>query len=754
MNIKKRLPAFLLAVLMLFLTPALVAGAEDSEDDGEPTYIVQLHSSVEKLIPSLGNNLKLKIGEVYEKLPKEGDNLFSDVTMVYPGHTLVGYAAYVWGGAEQLFYKEGSEGGVPLDEATIYGAPANLVEEDPVQYKPTFVLREGMLNDTPLGPRADVWAVWKKDPHELTFTMEDGTRLLSMTAVANQVVTLPEPPADALREGFDFMWSWGGLNYGPGQEYVLPGYADKSKVVEFEATYVRKQYQFNITYVTFDKNGNSEKVSSVSYSGLPDSGTGTVTYAYGTSLSSILPAPKAREGFAFGGWYRDEACTALLTDADTANALYQAAYAKWTPVDGYKFRIAFEGMDAFEVAYGDILTIPQAPESLTATHVGYTFGGWSTGSMLYVPDQKVRVTESLTMTAAWDENLLDLILKEGSGSPKKSAHIEGEQIYIGVRSKAGYRFVGWFDENGTLVSADGSFTMPGNDLTLEARFEQESFLVSLVQDGKNSEHRVKNGESMTLPTPERTGYRFVGWTGDGVQVTGQFTPTADTVLTALFEELTYTLTYTNNLNSQTYTETVKYSERESVTLRDADVPGGYRFLGYTDETGKTVEGDKISLDGDKTLCAIYAPLTLTVKWVNPATGKTESQTVEMGSALTLPDAPETPEGYRFIGWYNEKGEKVENGSEIGAATVLTAKFEADGTAEKGGFEKYLWIVAIGAVAIGAVSFLCFLLVRTPSKKVTGGAKPAAGTNKSAVVNGKHTDATGKRAGTNGQKTGK
>lgn len=753
MNIKKRLPALLLAVLMLFLTPALVAGAEDSGDDEEPTYIVQLHSSVEKLIPSLGNNLKLKIGEVYNKLPKENDILYSDTAMVYPGHSLVGYAAYVWGGSEQLFYKEGSEVGVPLDEATIYGAPEELVAEDPVQYKSAFVLREGMLNDTGLGLRADVWAVWKKDPHELTFTLEDGSTLPSLTARVDQAVTLPDAPVEALREGYDFMWSWGGLNYGPGQDYVLPGYTDKSKVVEFKAIYVRKQYQFNITYVTFDKNGNSEKVSSVSYSGLPDSETGTVTYAHGTALSTVLPAPTAREGFVFGGWYSDEACTAALTDADTGRALYQTAYAKWTPVDGYKFRIAFEGMDAMEVAYGETLTIPQVPESLTATHVGYTFGGWSSGSMLYVPGQTIRVTESLTMTAAWDENLLDLVLKEGSGSPKKSAHIEGEQIYIGVRSMAGYRFLGWFDEDGTLISEDGSFTMPGRNLTLEAKFEQESFLVRLVQDGKNSEHRVKNGESLTLPTPERTGYRFVGWTGDGVQATGAFTPTADIVLTAQFEEITYTLTYTNNLNSQTYTETVNYSERESVTLRDADEISGYRFVEYTDGNGKKVEGT-ISLDGDLTLCATYVPLTLTVKWVNPATGKTETQTVEMGSALTLPDAPETPDGYRFIGWYNENGEKVENGSEIGAATVLTARFEADGTAAKGGFEKYLWIVAIGVVAIGAVSFLCFLLVRTPSKKAAGAAKTSAGANKSAAVNGKHSDATGKSAGTNGQKTGK
>lgn len=713
MKMKMRLPVLLLAVLMLLLTPALAAGAEGEDD--EPTYIVQLHSGIES-ITSMGGNLKLKIGESYA-LPQEGDVLYSDTKLLYPGYTLVGYVVNLWGNG---FYQEGSPDGVALSEATVYCSPEQFVNENPTQYKPDFRLREEMLGLTGLGYRADVWAAWRADTHPLTFFLTDGTKLtganLPTSIRTGMTVALPQVPADAVREGYDFMWTYGGLNYGPGQDYTLPGYSDKTKEVIFTATYIRRRHQFDIAYVTVDQNGASDVTHSVTTSGVPDSETGTVTFDYGTALDTVLGTPAEREGFTFGGWFLDRECTRPLTDDDTKTLRYQSAYAKWSLIPGYTFHVSFEGMATTAAQYGTSLTVPEVPAELLAAHVGYRFGGWSNGRQIYVPGQTVKVSENMTLTALWDKVYHDLIVTE-NGKSTTTSHIEGEQIDIGVRKKTDYTFLGWFSEAGELVSADGKLTMPGGDLKLEARFEAVYYTVTLKLDGAEYKSlRVRSGESVTLPVPEKTGYSFSGWYAAGVRAESSYIPTGDVTLEAAFEELVYRLIYANNIGMEPIAYTVKYSERNEFPLPEIPAFAGYRFVKLTDANGNTVVSDSLTLDGDVTLTAVYEPMSASVSWVNPATGKTEETTVRFGEALVLPAEPEAPKGYRFAGWYNENGELAEAGTPMDENWLfLTAKFEptGDGTAD---FVKYLRVAAVGAMLIGVIAVVSVLIVRTPTKK--------------------------------------
>lgn len=98
---------------------------------------------------------------------------------------------------------------------------------------------------------------------------------------------------------------------------------------------------------------------------------------------------------------------------------------------------------------------------------------------------------------------------------------EGVDLALPTPSKEGYVFDGWFKDTNYEEPLE-SESMPDNDLTLHAKFipidddNDEYYALTFDVDDETSldnEHimMLKQGEAVTLPTPQKDGYAFDGW---------------------------------------------------------------------------------------------------------------------------------------------------------------------------------------------------------------------------------------------------
>lgn len=114
------------------------------------------------------------------------------------------------------------------------------------------------------------------------------------------------------------------------------------------------------------------------------------------------PAPPAREGWEFQGWYSGDGADHLYSfDAPLTKDL--SLYAEWEKLD--PVRVLFDCQDgsapeAQWVQRGESLEEPEAPE-----REGYAFGGWYTAPSCYAAwDFSDGVRAAMTLYAGWERN--------------------------------------------------------------------------------------------------------------------------------------------------------------------------------------------------------------------------------------------------------------------------------------------------------------------------------------------------------------
>ena len=197
--------------------------------------------------------------------------------------------------------------------------------------------------------------------------------------------------------------------------------------------------------------------------------------------------------------------------------------------------------------------------SIIPTRSGYDFLGWSTSSTAtsasYVTGNTISLSSNITLYAVWRKfYTVTYYANGGSDAPSSSKKIDGQtlilttssptppgntsvtheitlntnggtcgQDMITVTNPITYKFVNWntrSDGSGTTYQAGGSYT--GNsDLTLYAQYKPTT-----------------TSNSVTLPTPFRNNYDFLGWSTDEYSasgITGTYTPTGDITLYAIWK---------------------------------------------------------------------------------------------------------------------------------------------------------------------------------------------------------------------------
>ena len=132
--------------------------------------------------------------------------------------------------------------------------------------------------------------------------------------------------------------------------------SDSSTVVDIH--YDRLKYTF-----VFDSNGHGKAPAAI-------------TARYGETITK--PADPAAEGYIFGGWYEEEACTTPYTFT-TMPLGGKTVYAKWTNKVYTKYTITWKDWDGKTLATVKVEEggLPKYPGASKPSRSGYNFTGWT-----------------------------------------------------------------------------------------------------------------------------------------------------------------------------------------------------------------------------------------------------------------------------------------------------------------------------------------------------------------------------------------
>lgn len=192
--------------------------------------------------------------------------------------------------------------------------------------------------------------------------------------------------------------------------------------------------------------------------------------------------------------------------------------------------------------------------------------------------EETQITEYKVVYMNGDEKFGSFTVKSGDALPTPDGTPERADT-----AEFGYTFAGWTDEkNGTAedIIDLGTVTSVTSDLTYYAVYSATPFYTVTFEDGLTgqpiSEVKVLAGGDATAPAaPEHEGYRFAGWDGDYTDISGR------TTVTAVYEKLSYTLTY--SVLGSSYTEDFEFGATLKWLAAPAEVPAGLTFIKWQAE---------------------------------------------------------------------------------------------------------------------------------------------------------------------------
>ena len=391
-----------------------------------------------------------------------------------------------------------------------------------------------------------------------------------------------------------------------------------------------------------------------------------------------------RSGYTFTGW--NTAKNGTGTTYTESTKMPSSNTQLWSQWEVNSYTITFAPNGGSVTPTSKTFTINDSISLPTPTRTGYTFSGWKVTEKADVSNWTLNDVYTgtsipagkygnVTLTAQWTVNTYTITYKYNNGAADTTAKYTIEQsITLPSPSKTGYTFAGW-----KVTTAGGNWNTTDSvykgtvaagkygNVTLTAQWTVNTYTITYKYNNGAADTTAKYTieQSITLPSPTKTGYTFAGWK---VTTAGGNWKTTDSVykgtvaagkygnvtLTAQWVANTYTITYVYNNGSANTTAT--YNIEQAITL-PSPTKTGYTFAGWkvttaggnwntTDSVYKgTVAAGKY---GNVTLTAQWTvnTYTITYKYNNGAADTTAKYTIEQ--SITLPSPSKT--GYTFAGW--------------------------------------------------------------------------------------------------------
>ena len=329
-------------------------------------------------------------------------------------------------------------------------------------------------------------------------------------------------------------------------------------------------------------------------------GTASVT----TGMTSSGVADPAVDGFTFGGWFTDEACTtpfdfaAYAADEGRADiSVYAKMVASGEPaqVNTITYYVQGSVYDTVTVE-GNVLSKNVADPSLD----GYTFGGWYTDQRystmfdvaVYVNSaDRADISVYARMIAEGDDDpapvnvTVSFDVNGGDGSYAAQEYESGARLAdLPTPECENHTFAGWQTADGTVYE-NGS-VVPAYDLVLIAQWTPDPSTVTLMFNGETIDTiELTQGEDYVIePIP---GYTLVDWKLNGTVVTD-----ADGASLAPWQYVGGEYTLTATANATVYQVTYNLGGGENASSN----PASYSIEDMDGDLEGAIELDDPSLD--------------------------------------------------------------------------------------------------------------------------------------------------------------
>ena len=456
-----------------------------------------------------------------------------------------------------------------------------------------YVDEESVVNLSVIdGDIVELFAVWEPTVYNITYNLDGGTNDPTNPVtytVESPLITLAAPT----KENYDF------LGWTPSDN--IPAGSTGDKV--FTATWTPTVY--NITYVM--NNGTNDPAN-------------PATYTVESPLITL--AAPTRAGYTFLGWTPSDNIPA----GSTGDKEFTAT---WSDPIVYNITYVMNG-GTNDPANPATYTVESPLITLAApTRTGYTFLGWTPSDNIPAGS-----TGDKVFTATWSDPIvynITYVMNGGTNNPANPATytVESPLITLAAPARANYGFTGWTPAGTIPAGSTG-------DLTFTAGWALNTYTVTFIDfDGTvlGTDTVGYGGDADAPADPEREGYNFTGWDTDFTNVT------ADLTVQALYEQITFTVTFIDFDGTVLGAETVAYGG-------DATAPAdpereGYGFTGW--------DTDFTNVTGDLTVQALYQINVYTVTFVDHDGTVIDEQQIEWGSDATAPTDPAWDE-HTFTGW--------------------------------------------------------------------------------------------------------
>ncbi len=404
-----------------------------------------------------------------------------------------------------------------------------------------------------------------------------------------------------------------------------------------------------------------------------------------TIEDSIPLTEPQRPGYNFTGWQSDSVTVTTVGGAITNITLS----AQWQLI---RYDITYDtdgGINNFDNPRD--FNVEETFDLLPAIKEGYTFDGWKNQNNEIMSEIPLGTSGDLTLTAQWTLNSHLLKYRNFTGQSETSVSRDyGETLGMPTPTRRGYSFDGWFDTNNGYWS--DSDTMPDNPLTLVGQWTINDYTITMDFDNGNSNANFPNSytvvDSISLASPTRTGWVFVGWDTNGDD-SAEHTPTAgtttinagtyaeDLTIKAIWTQTVYTITFNSNGGSAVASKNYFYSEQKASSFFPTPTKSGETFTGWYDANGvRWGETTETMPNNNLSVTARWATFPYSITY-EPANGEnTYSTSVYPGDNVYIGFTPYR-EGYTFVGWKDEdEGVFYTADSEMPAKDlVLTAQWE-------------------------------------------------------------------------------
>lgn len=504
----------------------------------------------------------------------------------------------------------------------------------------TFVNRVTRIAKRSSGDKT-FYAKWTTISYPITYVLNGGT-IANNSANSYTIesgLTLPTPT----REGYTFE-GW----------YTESTFNNKVTKINTGSTGEKTFYAkwMKITYsIVYETYGGS----------LPSNAPSSYT----VEDNVVLPTP-TREGYTFEGWYTSSTFNVKVESYPVGTTGNKNLYAKWTPIT-YAINYVLNG-GVNSNSNPSTYTIEQSVSFVAPTREGYTFEGWYTDSFYTTQVTAISIgsTGSMTLCAKWTITNYTITYNLNGGVLPSNAPTQytiNSSVALPTPTREGYTFAGWYTDSSftnRLLSIPSGST--GNKV-LYAKWTLVYYNINYnLNGGTNPSGYPANyniTQTITLPTPTKSGYLFSGWYTESTFVNRVTTiPSGSTGTKTYYakwdEPESYTIDYVLDGGTLSSSAPRTYNQFQSVTLPTPSKTG-YAFVGwYTESTFvNKVTTIPLGTTGNK---IFYAKWTIVYYQIsfnsNGGTLNGAPTTYNITQTITLPTP--TREGYGFDGWYTEE----------------------------------------------------------------------------------------------------